>query len=116
MSTTFESNRPADSGEPTGPNGKMGEQFRDLFDDVEDLIKRVSEVDSPEIQKIRAKARVALMMAKSALADGATHVGRQARRAAGSTGDYVREYPWYALGAGALLGFTLGILVVRSRD
>jgi ElaB/YqjD/DUF883 family membrane-anchored ribosome-binding protein len=127
MSSTFESNRPADSQESQGANGKMSERFQELFDGVEDLIKRVSEVDSPEIQKIRAKARVALMMAKSAIADGATHVGNQARRAAGSTGDYVRraagstddyvrEYPWYALGAGAVLGFALGIIVSRSRD
>jgi ElaB/YqjD/DUF883 family membrane-anchored ribosome-binding protein len=67
------------------------------------------------------------MVAKSAIADGATHVGNRARRAAGSTGeyvrraagttdDYVREYPWYALGAGALVGFALGILVSRSRN
>jgi ElaB/YqjD/DUF883 family membrane-anchored ribosome-binding protein len=127
MSTTFESNRPGGSQESQGPNGKMSEQFQELFDGVEDLLKRVSEVDSPEIQKIRAKARVALMLAKSAIADSATQVGKQARRAAGSTGDYVRraagstdeyvhEYPWYALGAGAVLGFALGVIVSRSRD
>jgi ElaB/YqjD/DUF883 family membrane-anchored ribosome-binding protein len=127
MSSTYENNRPAGSQESPGPNGKVNEQFQELFDGVEDLIKRVSEADSPEIQKIRAKARVALMMAKSAFADGATHVGKHARRAAGSTGDYVRraagstdeyvrEYPWYALGAGAVLGFALGIIVSRSRD
>jgi ElaB protein len=127
MSTPFESNRPAGSEQSQAPNGKLNEQFRELFDGVEDLIKRVSEVDSPEIQKIRAKARVALMLAKSAIADGATHVSHHARRAAGTTqdyvrraagttDDYVREYPWYALGGGALLGFALGILVSRSRD
>ncbi len=127
MSTPFDSDRPAGPEQSTAPNGKLNEQFRDLFDGVEDLIKRVSEVESPEIQKIRAKARVALMVAKSAIADGATHVSNQARRAAGSTGDYVRraagstddyvrEYPWYALGAGAVVGFALGILVSRSRD
>jgi ElaB protein len=127
MSTTFESDRPAGSEPSQAPNGQLNEQFRELFDGVEDLIKRVSEVQSPEIQKIRAKARVALMMAKSALADGATHVGNRARHAAGSTGeyvrraagttdDYVREYPWYALGAGALVGFALGVLVSRARD
>ena len=50
------------------------------------------------------------------------HGGRPARRKTtcdgrpGSTDDYVREYPWYALGAGAVLGFALGILVSRSRD
>ena len=87
MSTTFESDRPAASEQSLAPNGQLNEQFRELFDGVEDLIKRVSEVQSPEIQKIRAKARVALMMAKSALADGATHVGNRARHAAGSTGN-----------------------------
>jgi ElaB/YqjD/DUF883 family membrane-anchored ribosome-binding protein len=107
MSATLEGNNVANP---------MTEQFRELFDGVEDLLKRVSEVNSPEVQKIRAKARVALIMAKSALTDGAAHVGKQARRAADSTGDYVREYPWYALGAGAMLGFALGVLVMRSRD
>jgi ElaB protein len=127
MSTTFESDRPAGAEQSQAPNGKLNEQFRELFDGVEDLIKRVSEVDSPEIQKIRAKARVALMAAKSAIGHGATHVGNRARHAAGTTGDYVRraagttddyvrEYPWYALGAGALLGFALGVLVSRSGD
>jgi len=42
--------------------------------------------------------------------------GVYVRRAADTTDDYVREYPWYALGAGALLGFALGVLVSRSRD
>ena len=42
--------------------------------------------------------------------------GDYVRRAAGTTDDYVREYPWYALGAGAVLGFALGVLVSRSRD
>ena len=91
-------------------------QFHELFDGVEDLIKRVSEVDSPEIQKIRAKARLALMMAKSAVQDSAVHAGRQARRAAGATDGYLREYPWYALGLGTLLGFGLGVLVSRAGD
>jgi ElaB protein len=127
MSTSFESDRPAGSDQSKAANGKLDEQFRELFDGVEDLLKRVSEVNSPEIQKIRAKARVALMMAKSAISDSASHVGSQARRAAGTTqdyvrraagttDDYVREYPWYALGAGAVVGFALGILVSRSRD
>jgi ElaB/YqjD/DUF883 family membrane-anchored ribosome-binding protein len=94
----------------------LNEKFHDLFDSVEDLIKRVAEVDSPEVQKIRAKARVALMVAKSAAQDGAMHLGRQARRAAGTTDDYLREYPWYALGVGTLVGFGLGFLVANGRD
>ena len=94
----------------------LSEKFHDLFDSVDDLIKRVAEVDSPEVQKIRAKARVALMVAKSAAQDGAIHLGRRARRAAGTTDDYLREYPWYALGVGTLLGFGVGFLVANGRD
>jgi len=113
MSATFEGNHSQDT--PQVQSRGSG-QFHDLFDSVEDLIKRVAEIDSPEVQKIRAKARVALMVAKSAVQDGATHVGRQARRAAGTTDEYLREYPWYALGLVTLVGFGAGILVARARD
>lgn len=91
-------------------------QFRELFDGVEDLIKRVAEVESPELQKIRAKARAALIVARSAVQDGALHVGRQARRAAEQTDGYLREYPWYALGLAAVLGFGAGLVAARRRE
>jgi ElaB protein len=89
-------------------------RFSELFDEVEDLIKRVADIDSPEIQRIRAKVRVALMVAKSAWQDGATEMRRQAVRAAGTTDDYLREYPWVALGLATVLGFGIGVLVSRS--
>jgi ElaB/YqjD/DUF883 family membrane-anchored ribosome-binding protein len=100
----------------TAPNDSMNDPFHDLFDGVEDLIKRVAEIDSPDIQKIRAKARVALMAAKSAVQDSAAQVSRRARRAAGMTDDTLREYPWYALGLVTIIGFGAGVLVARSRD
>ena len=114
MNATFDSNtsRPGDS---TGQD-KINAEFHELFDGVEDLIKRIAELDSPEIQKIRAKARAALIVARSAVQDGAVHVGRQARRAAEATDDYLREYPWYALGLVALLGFGAGLLAARRGD
>ena len=98
------------------PDDSLNDPFHDLFDGVEDLIKRIAEIDSPDVQKIRAKARVALMAAKSAVQDGATHVGLKARRAAETTDDYLREYPWYALGLVTLIGFGAGALVARIRD
>jgi ElaB/YqjD/DUF883 family membrane-anchored ribosome-binding protein len=112
MGATFEGNGTADA----ASGDSSHEPFQDLFASVEDLIKRVAEIDSPEIQKIRAKARVALMAAKSAVQDGATHAGRQARRAAETTDDYLREYPWYAVGLGTLIGFGAGLMVARSQD
>jgi ElaB/YqjD/DUF883 family membrane-anchored ribosome-binding protein len=91
-----------------------GANFQQLFDDVEDLIKRVADIDSPEIQKIRAKVRVALMLAKSAVQDGGLQVGRRARLAAHTADAYLRDYPWQALGLGSLLGFGVGVLVARK--
>jgi ElaB/YqjD/DUF883 family membrane-anchored ribosome-binding protein len=90
-------------------------QFKDLFDDVEDLLKRVADVDSPDIQKMRAKVRVALLAAQSAWKDGATHVRRRAGAAAEATDGYVRDYPWQALGIGALLGLGVGLIALRRN-
>jgi ElaB/YqjD/DUF883 family membrane-anchored ribosome-binding protein len=90
-----------------------GANLEQLFDDVEDLIKRVADIESPEIQKIRAKVRVALMLAKSAVQDGAVQMRRQARQAAHTTDAYLRDYPWHAVALGTLLGFGVGVLVAR---
>ena len=114
MNATLESNHPRRPGESAAQD--LSAQFHELFDGVEDLIKRVAEVESPEIQKIRAKARAALIVARSAVQDGAAHVGRKARWAAETTDDYLREYPWYALGLVALLGFGAGLLAARRGD
>jgi len=45
---------PTMSVDETAAQDQANSQFHELFDGVEDLIKRVSELDSPEIQKIRA--------------------------------------------------------------
>jgi len=115
MSATTENNQHSRTHEATDQD-PISAQFYELFDGVEDLIKRVAEIESPEIQKIRAKARAALIVARSAVQDGAVHIGRQARLAAGATDDYLREYPWYAVGLGTLVGFGAGLLAARSSQ
>jgi ElaB/YqjD/DUF883 family membrane-anchored ribosome-binding protein len=89
--------------------------FRDLFDDVDDLLKRVADVDSPELQKIRAKVRVAAVAAKSALGDSADQLRRRASQAAHTADDYVRDNPWQSLALVALLGAGIGFLARRGR-
>jgi len=90
--------------------------FQDLFNGVEDLLKRIADVDSPEVQKMRAKVRIALRAAESAAQDGATHVRRRARAAAQKTDGYVRDYPWAALGIGALVGLGVGLVAMRNSS
>jgi len=114
MGTTFETNSPG-NGVRHAKGEEISGQFKELFDDVEDLIKRVADVESPDIQKIRAKARAALVVAKSALKDGAAQVRNQARQAVRATDGYVRQSPWAALGVATLFGVAVGLLVARRQ-
>jgi len=114
METAFETNSPGNGVRHAKRDGIPG-QFKELFEDVEDLIKRIADVDSPDIQKIRAKARAALVVAKSALKDGAMQVRNQARHAARTTDGYVRQSPWAALGIATLFGVGVGLLVARRH-
>jgi ElaB/YqjD/DUF883 family membrane-anchored ribosome-binding protein len=104
----------AETSETTGslPNGNAA-QFKELFDGVDDLIQKIADVQSPEIQKIRAKARVALGAARSAVKDSAVHVRRQARQIATSTDDFVRESPWQVIAVATTIGFLAGLALGR---
>jgi ElaB/YqjD/DUF883 family membrane-anchored ribosome-binding protein len=84
--------------------------FDELFDGVDDLIKRVADVESPEIRKIRAKVHAALVVAKSALKDSANQVRRQTVQVAGAD-EYWNEDPGQSLGLALLLGVGLGLVV-----
>jgi ElaB/YqjD/DUF883 family membrane-anchored ribosome-binding protein len=90
--------------------------FDELFDGVDDLIKRVADVESPEIRKIRAKVHAALVVAKSALRDGANQVARPAVPVADGTDEYLNHDPGQSLGLALLVGVGLGLVVSLDND
>ena len=98
--------------------------FEQLFEGVDDLIRRVADVENPEIRKVRAKVYAALVAAKSAHEikselDGANRVGGESMQLAGgeplqaeSTGDDLGDYGGgQALGVALLVGLSLGLIV-----
>jgi ElaB/YqjD/DUF883 family membrane-anchored ribosome-binding protein len=89
--------------------------FNELADSVDDLLRRISDVDSPEIRKIRTKVQIALAVAKSAWQDTAQFANQQVSNSLRVPDDFVRESPWRAVGLAALLGVGLGALLCRSR-
>jgi ElaB/YqjD/DUF883 family membrane-anchored ribosome-binding protein len=105
------------------PKEVLVSQFDELFDGVDDLIKRVADVENPEIRRIRARVHAAMVVAKSACKDGATEGrGPSSRVASPSSQDrsppsrvapdvYLDEYPSEALGVGLLVGLGLGLIV-----
>jgi ElaB/YqjD/DUF883 family membrane-anchored ribosome-binding protein len=90
----------------------VGAQFEELFDGVDDLIKRVADVENPEIRKTRARVHAAMVAARRVAANP---VRPQAVQAADRTDGYLRDYPGQALGVALLLGIGLG-LIVSSRQ
>jgi ElaB/YqjD/DUF883 family membrane-anchored ribosome-binding protein len=90
--------------------------FDELFDGVDDLIKRVADVESPEIRKIRAKVHAALVVAKSALKDSANQVRRQTVQVADGADEYLNDDPGRSLGLALLVGVGLGLVASLDSD
>jgi ElaB/YqjD/DUF883 family membrane-anchored ribosome-binding protein len=91
-------------------------QINTFIENVEDLTDALKNVDTPEIARVKAKVKIALAAAKSALSDSAAQVRDQARQASKTTDAYVRENPWQVVGVAALIGVAVGIMVARRGD
>jgi ElaB/YqjD/DUF883 family membrane-anchored ribosome-binding protein len=94
--------------------------FEELFDGVDDLIRRVADVENPEIRKIRARVHASMVAAKGVAAkgafdDGADQAGAQAVQVAHHADDSLNDYPGQVLGVALLVGLGLG-LIVSSRE
>jgi ElaB/YqjD/DUF883 family membrane-anchored ribosome-binding protein len=88
-------------------------QINNFIDHVEDLTKALKDVDTPDIARIKAKVKIAMAAARSALSDGAAQVRSQAQNVGKSTDGYVRDNPWQVVGIAALIGAAVGILATR---
>jgi ElaB/YqjD/DUF883 family membrane-anchored ribosome-binding protein len=91
-------------------------QINNFIENVEDLTHALKDVDTPEIARVKAKVKIALAAAKSALSDGAAQVKHQARQATKSTDTYVRDNPWQVVGIAAVIGIAVGFLASRRSD
>ena len=89
--------------------------INDFLDNVDDLTKAIKDVETPEIARVRAKVKMALAAAKSALSDGAAQVRGQARQVTKTTDSYVRDNPWQVVGIAAVVGIALGVMMTRRR-
>jgi ElaB/YqjD/DUF883 family membrane-anchored ribosome-binding protein len=88
-------------------------ELRNLVADVEDLVKKVADVDDAEIAAMRAKVEQTLARAKSAATEGLANVREHAREATEATDEYVHESPWTAIGVAAAVGVLIGFIASR---
>jgi ElaB/YqjD/DUF883 family membrane-anchored ribosome-binding protein len=99
-----------------GINDFANGQVKSFLDNVEDLTKALKDVDSPDIAKVRAKVKIALAAAKSAVADTASQLRDQAQQVGRRTDTFVRDNPWQVIGIAALVGLAVGIFASRRYD
>ena len=93
-------------------NGKI----TSFIENVEDLTHALKDVETPEIARVKAKVKIALAAAKSAISDSAAQVRTQARQVGKTTDTYVRDNPWQVVGIAALIGVAVGIFASRRTD
>jgi len=88
-------------------------QVNSFLDSVDDLTKALKDVETPDIARVRAKVKMALVAAKSAVADTAAQLRTQAQQVGRRTDGFVRDNPWQVIGIAAVVGLAVGILASR---
>jgi ElaB/YqjD/DUF883 family membrane-anchored ribosome-binding protein len=91
-------------------------QINSFLQNVEDLTKALKDVDTPDISRVKAKVKIALAAAKSAVADTAIQLRGHAQQVGQRTDGFVRENPWQVIGIAAIVGLAVGILASRRSD
>lgn len=105
-----------DASQGRSANDYANGQINAFIENVEDLTDALKNVDTPEIARVKAKVKIALAAAKSALSDGAAQVRTHARQVSKTTDTYVRDNPWQVVGLAALIGLAVGIIAARRSD
>ncbi len=93
---------------------KVG-QMQKFFDDVEELLQRVSGMDEPDISQLRSKVESSIERARATTRSGTQAALDNTRRAATVTDEYVHRNPWLVIGTTATIGLLLGALLRGSR-
>jgi ElaB/YqjD/DUF883 family membrane-anchored ribosome-binding protein len=96
------------------PLRRRAGQLQKFFDDVEELLRRVSNVGDQEISRLRYRVESSIDHARAATREGARMAVESTRKAARVTDEYVHDNPWKAIGITAVVGVLLGALLRRK--
>jgi ElaB/YqjD/DUF883 family membrane-anchored ribosome-binding protein len=90
---------------------KLLEDLRAVIRDAEELLRTTTGQTGEHIAQARAKAEASLHAAKAMLHSLGDAARVRARDTARCADTYVRSNPWAAMGAGAALGFFIGMML-----
>jgi ElaB/YqjD/DUF883 family membrane-anchored ribosome-binding protein len=91
-------------------------QLKKFFDDVEELLRRVSPLGDADLARMRNRLETSLKSARKATDRQVKQAVEISTRAARATDDYVHESPWKAIGIAAIAALALGSLLMSRRE
>ena len=91
-------------------------KFQSLVDDVEELLERLDDEHSPQLDQVRRRVESTMTQAKNALQGQGRSTAAQVRHYAGMADDYITGYPRAAFASGILIGAVLGFLLASTRS
>ena len=94
---------------------RKSSQLGKFFDDVEELLRRVSTLDDADIARLRNKVEGSIENARAATSHTVHAAVESTKKAAVATDDYVRANPWKVIGATAAVAVLVGALLRGSR-
>jgi ElaB/YqjD/DUF883 family membrane-anchored ribosome-binding protein len=83
-------------------------ELKNFVADVEDALKRMTNVNNVDIARVRAKLQAVIDSAKDNVTTGTAAFKRQAQHAALQTDEFVHDSPWQAIGISAALAAVIG--------
>ena len=90
-------------------------KLQTLVDDVEELLERMDDEHSPQLDQLRRRVESTMTQAKRALQTQGRSTAAQVRHYAGMADDYITGYPRAAFASGILIGAALGFLLASAR-
>lgn len=111
--TTTTTTPASSSGIPPVPDERVSRHLRALIDEAEAVLKSVAHVGDEKFDATRDRLRDEVRHLRSRLYALEGRVASRVKTAARQTDEAVHSHPYAAVGAAALAGLLLGILLSR---
>lgn len=98
-----------------GIGAGISREFHDFVADIEDLIKQTTALTGDDLARAKDKLSARVAAARDSVESLRDDVAHRARKVAADTNTYVHEQPWKAIGASAVIGLLLGVVLTRRN-
>jgi ElaB/YqjD/DUF883 family membrane-anchored ribosome-binding protein len=92
---------------------KLADEFTTALSEAQEMLQRAASETGDKARDLRSQVENKLLHAKLRLQELEGEAVDRAKNAARATDDYVHDHPWQAIGAAAIVGFVVGLLMNR---